>query len=305
MSYIVIEQSKVRKLSIPPTFNCDKIQIGVPVCCDEAVKVNLVKPGDVILPSASFGYACKRNAYGYTYIDKTQPKENRYITTNWIQPYGNPNASHVACDVYRMCYPQIDVPPTEIELVFYQDENKKQYVIANLSQRIREKYLVEVVNLFLEIYGKCYIFSDEINLSDTNRRRRCNWEILPPGEKPSIHFIHQLRQRGEPTDTFEVERLKILDQYKTEQIVEGINGFKGYFAYVFSNHCILESAIYGNATYVIPKENWELLSQKTKRALLDENVVIEKIVHSKYWKGNIRRIIKDLENQVINPFTIY
>lgn len=47
--------------------------------------------------------------------------------------------------------------------------------------------------------------------------------------------------------------------------------------HIFSNHCVLESAIYGNATYIIPKENWEVLSQKTKQELINERLVIEKL----------------------------
>lgn len=63
------------------------------------------------------------------------------------------------------------------------------------------------------------------------------------------------------------------------------------------SHCVLESALYGNATYIIPKENWEVLSQKMKKELLDEKIVIEKVIHSKNWKSNIRSIIRRLENQ--------
>lgn len=58
--------------------------------------------------------------------------------------------------------------------------------------------------------------------------------------------------------------------YNATTMVEGVNGFKGYYAYLYDNYCVLESAFYGNATYIIPKDNWEELSQKTKRELFDE-----------------------------------
>lgn len=296
MAHIKLQQTRIMRWNLPRSFDPKKIQIGVPVISEEASIVNLIEPGDVILPSAEFGPVSSRNAYGYKYPDKTQPKEERYVTTNWVQPFGNSYASAVACDIYKPCYPQIEVPPTEIELTLVEKEDK-QYVAAVLTPEIRADHLVEVVNLFLEIYGKCYIFSDEIEINESTRRRKCNWEILPPGEKPSVHLTNMLRQQGEETDTFDIDRLKTLDCYNVEQIVEGINGFSGYFAYVFSNCCVLESAIYGNATYVIPKENWESFSQKTKKELLDESVVIEKVVHTAHWKGRIRRIIRTLENQ--------
>ena len=51
------------------------------------------------MPSAKFGVQSKRNAYGYSYVDKTKPKVRRYVSTNWIQPFGNDNASPVAVDI--------------------------------------------------------------------------------------------------------------------------------------------------------------------------------------------------------------
>lgn len=94
-----------------------------------------------------------------------------------------------------------------------------------------------------------------------------------------------------------MDRLQTLERYKTEQIVEGINGFNGYYAYVFVNICVLESAIYGNATYIIPKDNWEFLSQKTKKELLDNKQVINKIIHNEKWGREIRQVLRKLENQ--------
>ena len=55
-----------------------------------------------------------------------------------------------------------------------------------------------------------------------------------------------------------------MEMYNATTMVEGVNGFKGYYAYLYDNYCVLESAFYGNATYIIPKDNWEELSQKTK-----------------------------------------
>ena len=85
------------------------------------------------------------------------------------------------------------------------------------------------------------------------------------------------------------------EKYNSEKIVEGINGFKGYYAFIFSKCCVLESAIYGNATYIIPKENWEILSQKTKKELFDENKVIGKIDHTAKWKQNVSDKFRMLE----------
>ena len=139
------------------------------------------------------------------------------------------------------------------------------------------------------------IWDGEIQLDYSSKRQRCNWKMLPPGEMPSRHIKKQLGERGEKIDTYDIFRLEYMEKYNSEKIVEGINGFKGYYAFIFSKCCVLESAIYGNATYIIPKENWEILSQKTKKELFDENKVIGKIDHTAKWKQNVSDKFKMLE----------
>lgn len=169
----------------------------------------------------------------------------------------------------------------------FKSKDGQLYVIVVLTDEIRANYLKEAVNILLEIYGVCYIFDGEIQLDYSSKRQKCNWEMLPPGEMPSRHIKKQLGERGEKTDTYDIFRLEYMEKYNSEKIVEGINGFKGYYAFIFSKCCVLESAIYGNATYIIPKENWEILSQKTKKELFDENKVIGKIDHTAKWKQNV------------------
>lgn len=296
-NYRICNKKKIRKLNLPKNFDLDTVQLGVAVIEDEAAKVGLNNIGDSVIPSYKFGTLCNRNANGYSYPDKTKPKESRYITTNWIQPFGNEYALPVACDIYRPCYPLVKVPPMEIELTLYENEKAEKYVVALLTNVIRQNYLIDVINIFLEIYGECIVFDNEIDIDNNTKRHRCNWEILPPGELPSTHLKNQLRDNKENTDTYDINRLKVLERYEVEQIVEGINGFDGYYAYVFGGFCVLESAYYGNATYIVPKENWEIWSQKTKKELFDENIVIEKLVHNENWEWHITKTIRKLVNR--------
>lgn len=288
-----IRGKRIRKLS-PEQFDKNTIQIGVPVEGDEAQKVGLKREGDIVLPSGRFGLQSKKNAYGYSYVDKTKPKERRYVSTNWIRPFGNVNASYIAVDIYRDCYPKICVPAYEIELQLYKGENGNRYVIVNLTKEIRESFLKEAINLLLEIYGVCYIFDKDIRIDDSVKRQRCNWEILPAGEKPSKHFVKQMREYGKNVETYDKYRLEYIEKYNFEKVVEGVYGFKGYYAYVFKKYCVLESAIYGKATYIIPKENWEILSKKPKKELFDEGYVIKKLDHNKNWKNKIFKTFESL-----------
>ena len=296
MASFLITKSKINKLSLPNGFDVEKIQIGLPADEYKLELLELKDLGNTVLPSGGFGNVCFKNAYGETVIDKKQPKERRYVSTNWIYPYGNTHTTKVACDIYKYCWVRKEIPPAEIELSLSLGNDNKQYITAVLTPEIRKSGIKEAINIFLEIFGECYIFNENICL-DNIKRRKCNWVLLPPGTKPSIHLSNQLRQYNQDVDTFDIARLRFLDKYDVNEIVEGTNGFKGYYAYIFDNHCVLESAIYGNATYIIPKENWEILSQKTKKELLDTNQVIEKIVHTERWFHNIKSIIKKLENK--------
>jgi len=262
MTSCCIKGKRIRRVNLPKEYDISKIQIGIPVTKDEDKRVGLAENGDVVLPSGTFGAQSRKNAYGYAYADKSKPKERRYVSTNWVYPFGNTNASMVAADIYKECYPKEVVPPYEIELQLFANENRQQFVIADLTDEIRAKYLKEAINIFLEIYGICYIFDGVIQMDNSVRKQRCNWKILPPGQMPSRHIKNQLRDRGERTDTYSIYRLEYMEKYRPEKVVEGINGFKGYYAYVYENYCVLESAVYGNATYIIPKENWKILSQK-------------------------------------------
>lgn len=296
MANFHITKTKINKINLPKGFNVEKIQIGIPANDEKQALLGLKNIGDVVLPSGNFGNICYKNAYGEIITDKSQPKERRYVSTNWIHPYGNTYSPKVACDIYKYCWVKIQTDPTEIELSLSLGNDKKYYITAVLTSEIRKNNIKDAINIFLEIFGECYVFDDDICVENANRRK-CNWELLPPGIKPSVHLSNMLRHNNQDADTFDVARLRCLDKYNVIEVVEGTNGFRGYYAYIFEKHCVLESAIYGNATYVIPRENWEVLSQKTKNELLAEDKVVAKIIHTEKWFYSIKRTIKELENQ--------
>lgn len=290
--------NKKRNLTLPKGYSLETVQVGFLVTNNENEKLGLTTIGDSVIPGASFGPTCEKNAYGYNYIDKSKPKEYRYVCTNWIQPFGNEYASPVACDMYRKCYPKIEVPSFDVELSLFENDKGQKFIVAILDSKEKRDHLLEVVNMFIEIFGECYLFDNEISISDT-KRRRCNWEILPKGTKPSAHLIKRLKSEGKDTDTFEVARLELLERYSANEIVEGTQGFSGYYAFVFDKCCVLESAYYGNATYIIPKEDWEILSQKTKQELFDEKKVLAKINHTQKWNDNIKQQMCKIEGKSI------
>lgn len=61
--------------------------------------------------------------------------------------------------------------------------------------------------------------------------------------------------------------------------------------------CYLENAVYGNATYVIVKEEWKILSQLSKNELLATRKVINKIIHNKNWINELKKSMKTTEGK--------
>ena len=53
---------------------------------------------------------------------------------------------------------------------------------------------------------------------------------------------------------------------------------------------VLESAYYGNATYVLDGD-WETLSQSTKAEILKEGLHRDRVVHRERWEQRIRELL--------------
>ncbi len=295
MSQYCITNKRIVKVNIPDKYDINALQLGIPVTDNEAMIVGLHEVGDVVLPSGTYGPVSKKNAYGYEFSDKNSPKKYRYVSTNMIYPYGKTNLSMVSIDIYKKCYPKVYVNSYSIELQLYLDKDGNKYVIVRMTDMIRKKYLKEAINLMLEIYGKCYIYDGVIEADNTTIIKRCNWEILPPGVMPSKHVKKMQEVIGKEPYKFDIERLSYIEKYNISTVVQGINGFRGYFAFLFEKYCVLESAFYGNATYIIPKDNWEKLSQKTKKELIDEKSIVSKIDHNSKWEQNIEKIFEKLD----------
>ena len=220
---------------------------------------------------------------------------------NWLGvSVWNTSASMVAFDIYKKCYPKIEVEAYGIELCLYENVDNQQFVIVDMTDEIREKYMKEAINLMLEIYGKCYVYDGVIRIEKTIKRKRCNWEMLPPGEMPSKHIEKQVESMNQNIKAYDIARLNFIEKYNATMVVEGINGFNGYYAYLYEKCCVLESAFYGNATYIIPKDNWEKLSQKTKKELIDEKQLIAKINHTEKWEKDIESMLKKMGVQKEN-----
>ena len=296
---MIICKSRINSISFIDGMPLDKIKVGIQVTSKEYEKLGfeVFEEGIAIEPSPLLGINCERNACGYSYPDKTKPKESAVIGTRYWELLdwgGHPHSGY--CDIIRDIYPKIEIKPANIEFIFVKNQAQEEFIIADISNDDKKKYLKQTINMFLEIFGFCEIFNEDLSLvTSRDYLKRCNWEILPPGVKAKA-LEKRKGDKAKNKKSFNQYRLDVLDTYKPEQTVIGLGGFSGYYAYLFSNTCFLESGTYGNATYIIPKKDWESLSKLSKGELSKTDKVIDKVIHNEDWEMNIATIIKKWEN---------
>lgn len=290
---MIISKKRIISLDFLDKYKNDNIKIGIHVTNNEYEKLGLKEfvEGTIIQPSPELGINCNKNANGYSYPDKTKPKEYRVINTiywTWQDWGGNEHSDFV--DISKKVYPKIEVPANNVEFVLTKNKSGELFILAKVDLKTDRDVLKQTINMFLEIFGFCEIFNDDLDLLDIhNKIKRCNWELLPPGVKTmALTSINNEKERkkGKRPD-YNQSRLDTLDSYKPTEVFVGSGGFTGYYAFVFKNTCFLENGYYGNATYVVPKDKWKELSQLSKQEVLSTTDVIDKVNHTSEWFDKI------------------
>jgi hypothetical protein len=149
----------------------------------------------------------------------------------------------------------------------------------------------------LDIFGECTFFDEKLEQVIKAPVRSLNWKILPKGERPFAelegHLKDALRRVKQGNRSFIDHRLERLNSYKPEFTAVGQGGFTGYvvFGYPEKDTYVLESILYGNATYVVG-DDWEKLSKMTKAEILNDNLHKQRIIHKRNWFRKIRDLFK-------------
>jgi len=117
-----------------------------------------------------------------------------------------------------------------------------------------------------------------------------NWKLLEEYDRQSMLLgIEKYYSRLE-IEEIDWERLeRLLDIIDCDQIYQGSNSFSGYICFYLRNQdfVILEKPIYGNATYLLPKESWEKFSKMTRTELLNRPQV-KRCIHCSTWTECIK-----------------
>jgi hypothetical protein len=299
---IRIQQTRIRK--IPESiinFNSENLFIIVEI--DQKIKeiagrlgFQDLTNGEQVLPMLKLrkNKITKGNANGFIIVRRDLPMISCTYTIPWPhEEYcGYKETKTVTTDVDRTYkkYPRERTIPHCVELIVTEKNNKK-YITTNLdSIQLKQNLdlLKHTINLFLEIFGECYL-SDQIEIPIFIQRK--NWEILPPGSYPWPKIVERINKDTKVIKNVTVteDRLKFFYDKKPSFIATGKSGFSGYWVFGYSHHknIFLESQYYGNATYLL-NENWEELSKKTKSELINSNLSVARVIHDENWDKNIQ-----------------
>lgn len=279
------------------------IYLGIPIT-DQRISIlksigfQKIEHGETVLP-APIGKTTKLNANGQEVIHKDKPKEKAYHMIEWNhEEWHGPDREQKTTYIERSYkrYPRSLIPPPAKELSIFIDQGKELVISEKLD--INESNLDEIlhyVNIFLEIFGECDVYDENLELSNT-QLKKVNWTILPKGSFLS-RMLHEtispiISELTIPKQEVIWYRINEINRRNPEFIAVGQAGFKGYIVFAFPKKQIyvLESLFEGNATYVFD-ENWESLSKRTKAEILSQNLQKDRFIHKRNWKRYIRKLL--------------
>lgn len=310
---MIIKKTRIRNL---PTY-VDGIPIGAElrpiVELDEASRQRLARlgftdspePGETILPNG-IGPISRYNADGKWQVHRDQPKEERYVRTvrwAWKQWAGRGQYEEHEDfrDIYRLCYPRSAVPAPGIELT-YLEKDGKSYVIAPSFRNLDDHHvsLLHAINLLLELFGYCELVKGDLSRFSNILVKRLNWKMLPPGKYPwqrlKAHLGEVLKRTSENTQSVIFDRQETILSFNPDEQFVGTGGFSDYIAYTFKDRglVVLESIRKGNAIYVFGLD-WDRFSKLTKSEIINADLHMARLVHTKGWKTKIARLMDGRE----------
>jgi hypothetical protein len=257
--------------------------------------------GHSILPSSTIGPICRFNAEGKQIIhrDKRMEEVSRVREWHWTEWHGQERVEQSDFrDIPYKRYPRTPVLPPSIEISVQQKADSPVLVGPLVRYTDENAELIKhIINIFLELFRECDIFSNDLTEIILSPTTRLNWKLLPVGRVPwpqirqQIENIVNIAPRGNRPYIW--HRIDTIYGFNPEIFAMGTAGYAGYFIMGFpqKNIYVCESVKYGNATYVFDEE-WRELSKKTKAEILNADLQTDRIVHKAgEWDRRIRQLL--------------
>jgi hypothetical protein len=251
--------------------------------------------GDSIVPLA-IGPATSFNANGRVVVRSDLPKEtqSRMIWTSWNDWHGQRHDGMQIRD-YEVYPREIIAPPGE-QLVVLRRGDQLVAASREMSAETPEVEVVNVLNVFLEIFGEIENTPPGLMAPPDLRVRQLKWRILPPGHFPFERAMDSLEKYieglPEADQRVAVERIREITRFRPDFLAVGLGGFSDYVVFGFAERrrYILESPHLGNATYIF-RDDWERLAALTKQEILVGNLQENRLIHNHRWAQALREAV--------------
>ena len=215
----------------------------------------------------------------------------------WRGRYDHEDMSKLV-DVPYQRFPRTFIEPPSVEIQITSTTNRERIIITPTITYTRnnEEKIIHIINLFLEIFGKCTIYSENLERIVKPTIRRLNWRILPPGRWPWTRLEREIRPIIREADrgnrAMIEDRFRTINGYDPKFVAVGKAGFRGYiiFAFPSSKNYVLESIYPDNATYVFDSK-WERLSKLTKAEVLNNSLQKARFIHRIGWHNKISHLL--------------
>lgn len=255
--------------------------------------------GESFLPKIIGKYS-KENANGKEIVRKDLPKEQTstmfyYTRKEW---HGDKQVE-VKDFAYRYYqrYPRETKPAQNIFVTCIGDNLVIEVDLINDVESLN----LHKINLALELFGSQFdIFKldEEGVLTIPKKPFFVRWEILPAGQYNKQDLLKKMRDsipdRTKKSLKAVIEkRLESITKFSHDEIFVGLAGYQGYIVFIFKNKdiALLECDKPYNATYIFDYEKWDVLSQKSKTEILDNNLAKDRIIHNESWLEKIKKLL--------------
>lgn len=256
--------------------------------------------GETMLPPI-IGSVSQFNAEGKDIPDKTKPKVTKYHDRYWTrQQWAGRGKTKEVTEIVSIPYKSWQknhIQAPSVEITISKIEDGVVYITTPSVSFVDADTAKHTINLMLELFGYCDLLSED-GVPVVAVTRNLNWQILPPGERPwseQKELLFPLFQKIKSDQIRPVidERLEDINSLEPDFTALGSHGYQGYVVFGFKkkNIYVLESALYGNAIYIL-NEDWKELSQKSKADILKSGNYIERITHKQDKVEIINKIKK-------------
>ncbi len=260
----------------------------------EKIETLWFRKWEAILPQQTLWKASEYNAEGRTIIRKDLEKEDYVLELPWSLQDWWGNWHYWISYIDKLRYPRDFIKPYEVYLHFGEQDWKECIISDALICNAHENDKIKnTINMFLEIFGTCYIFNENFRFHD---EIKVDWKIFPQWEYPWERMKDYLNSRilwWKNKKWLYTHRIEELYNYNPSINIVWQWWYDGYIIlwYPKRDIFIAECCKYWNATYIMLNSREEI-SKMTKAEIINGDLAAHRVIH---WLHRSERISKIMD----------